>query len=234
LRDVLNARVIAHKSKQMKEEVNTYHSIDKIGGTEASGEVKCGLWKLPSSICEDSLGKLPLFAGMKVMIRENIAFSKKLVNGAEGIVTDIVYEEVDGVRYATVVYVRVAGAGKICDDLEDDIVPVFPESVHFKCTMNVGGVKTVKSVSRKQLPLLPAYAYTDYKSQGKSLTRAIVDIESANSLQGIYVMLSRVRSLEGLLVLRPFSVAKLCARLSQELRQELARIDVLVQRTTAQ
>ncbi|KAI0359119.1 hypothetical protein OH77DRAFT_1371632, partial [Trametes cingulata] len=52
-------------------------------------------------------------------------------------------------------------------------------------------------------------------------------IESALSLQGIYVMLSRVRTLNGLLILRPFSVAKLNSRLSQELREEFARIDYL-------
>ncbi|KAI9065712.1 hypothetical protein FKP32DRAFT_1557849, partial [Trametes sanguinea] len=52
-------------------------------------------------------------------------------------------------------------------------------------------------------------------------------IESAHSLQGMYVMLSRVRSLQGLLILRPFSPAKLCGRLSQELREELRRIDAL-------
>lgn len=233
LRDVLNARIIHHKARSMNQEVHTYHSSDKINKTPVCGEMRSGLWKLPTSVCEDSLGKLPLFPGMKVMIRENIAFSKRLVNGAEGTVVDIVYEESDNVRYAVVVYVRVPGAGKVADDLDEDIVPVFPETVSFKCKMNVGGEITMKYVSRKQIPLLPAYAYTDYKSQGKSLTRAIVDIDSANSLQGIYVMLSRVRSLDGLLVLRPFSVAKLCGRLSQELRRELARIDALAEATTA-
>lgn len=233
LRDHINARIIAHKARAMNVTVHAYHARDKINGVAASGEVQKGLWKLQSNVCEDSLGKLPLFPGMKVMIRENLAFSRRLVNGAEGVVTDIIYEECDNVRYPTVVYVRVPGSGKVSDDLEEDIVPVFPETVHFKCTFNEGERKTAKSISRQQLPLIPAYAYTDYKSQGKSLTHAIVDIESAHSLQGIYVMLSRVRSLDGLLLLRPFSMAKLCVRLSQELRQELARIDNLANLTTA-
>ena len=45
---------------------------------------------------------------------------------------------------------------------------------------------------------------TDYKAQGKTLNRAIIDIESCRSLQSLYVMLSRVKSLNGLLILRPF------------------------------
>ena len=47
-------------------------------------------------------------------------------------------------------------------------------------------------------------------------------------------MLSRVRSLQGLLVLRPFMQSKLCRRLSQELRQELERINKLSETTKDQ
>ena len=88
-----------------------------------------------------------------------------------------------------------------------------------------------KWVSRLQLPLLPAYAYTDYKSQGKTLSHAVVDLQSTSTLQGAYVMLSRVRSLKGLLILRPFVPSKVCGRLSQELRDELQRIELLAQIT---
>ncbi|KAI0348959.1 hypothetical protein OH77DRAFT_1384230, partial [Trametes cingulata] len=141
-----------------------------------SGDMQRSLWKLPSSVTEDALGTLPLFSGMKVMIRENIAFSKRLVNGAEGIVRNVLYESVNGVTHPTVAYVVVPGAGKICDNLEEDLVPVFTEITRFKATFSVNGKKIVKSVARQQLPLIPAYAYTDYKSQGKSLTYAILDL----------------------------------------------------------
>ncbi|KAI9058878.1 hypothetical protein FKP32DRAFT_1553246, partial [Trametes sanguinea] len=135
------------------------------------------LWSLPSSATEDSLGRLPLFPGMKVMIQENIALSRNVVNGAEGILTDIKYRVDDrGRRYAIVVYVRIPGAGKISETLDDDIVPIFPEPVSFKYGVPEDGVVKMRTVSRLQLPILPAYAYTDYKSQGRSLDRAIVDL----------------------------------------------------------
>lgn len=88
----------------------------------------------------------------------------------------------------------------------------------------VGGKQKHTSISRLQLPLLPSYAYTDYKSQGRSLNTAIVDPESASSLQGAYVMLSRIRTLEGLIILRPFKANKIEQRLSQELRKEMDRL----------
>jgi hypothetical protein len=40
-------------------------------------------------------------------------------------------------------------------------------------------------------------------------------------------MLSRVTSMEGLLILRPFPASKITQRMSQELRDELARLDRL-------
>ena len=140
---------------------------------------------------------------------------------------------IDGVAYPTVVYVHVPGSGKICEGLEENVVPIFPERTRFKCKLRIGTREVVKSVSRLQLPLLPGYLYTDYKSQGRTLNCAIVDLQSAKTLQGAYVMLSRVRSLKGLLVLRPFGASKICARLSAELRNELGRIENLARNTTA-
>ncbi|EIW51418.1 uncharacterized protein TRAVEDRAFT_101717, partial [Trametes versicolor FP-101664 SS1] len=57
-------------------------------------------------------------------------------------------------------------------------------------------------------------------------------IASAQSLQGVYVMLSRVRSLDGLVIFRPFSPEKITVRASEELRTELARLRQLDEDTT--
>ena len=165
---------------------------------------------------------------MKVMVTENIAISRGIVNGAEGTVHDIVYDTDDeGNRYVRVVYVHIPRSGRVCDGLLENVVPIFPVTSSFRYPIMQGGITSMKSIARMQVPLLPAYVYTDYKSQGKSLASAVVDLESAQTLQGIYVMLSRVRSLSGLAILRPFNHDKLYARLSEELRAELARLETL-------
>jgi ATP-dependent exoDNAse (exonuclease V) alpha subunit len=56
-------------------------------------------------------------------------------------------------------------------------------------------------VTRWQLPLLPAYAFTVNKIQGQSLKKVIVDLQSAKAL---YVMISRATALDNLVVLRWF------------------------------
>lgn len=86
---------------------------------------------------------------------------------------------------------------------------------------------TDNSISRIQLPLVPAYAYTDYKSQGRTLDVAILDLASAGSLQGAYVMLSRVKELEGVAILQWFPPRKIDQRLSEEMRDELQRLQNL-------
>lgn len=231
LRDALNARIIYQKAKEAGQTVETFYAKDKYCRVQVSGDFQKAVWKLPTKTTQDALGMLPMFSGMKVMLRENIAFGNRLVNGAEGTVVNVVYEVVEGKKYASVAYIRVPGAGKVCENLEEDVVPIFPETFSFKVQISVNGKSVKRTISRTQLPLIPAYAYTDYKSQGKSLTHAIVDLDSAMSLQGVYVMLSRVKTLNGLLILRGFSSSKLCGRMSQELRDELARIDRLSEHT---
>ena len=227
LRDLLNLRIMGHLARHLSATVHLYHARDKVAGRTLTKDDRELLWKVGSTTTNDSLGKLPLFPGMKVMVQENLAFTKHVVNGTEGTVKDIVYEEEDGKRYPAVVYVHIPGSGRICSNADDDIVPIFPELTSFVWSRRVNGEIDKVSVSRLQLPLLPAYAYTDYKSQGRSLDHVIVDPESAASLQGVYVMLSRVRALEGLHVLRPFKATKIEQRLSQELRTELSRLDDL-------
>ena len=231
VRDLLNLRLLDHKARSMAADVHLYYAKDRILGHSVTSTERDLLWKLSSSTTHDSLGRLPLFPGMRVMVQENLAFTNHVVNGSEGTVRNIVYEEEEGWRYAVVVYVHIPGSGRVHPSAEDDIVPIFPETSTFKWLQRTSTGIQQHTVSRIQLPLLPSYAYTDYKSQGRSLDAAIVDPTSASSLQGIYVMLSRLRNMSGLAILRPFSETKITQRLSQELRTELLRLDVLAKET---
>ncbi|KAF8321872.1 uncharacterized protein EI90DRAFT_2938265 [Cantharellus anzutake] len=83
------------------------------------------------------------------------------------------------------------------------------------------------SVRRSQLPLLPAFAITDYKAQGRTLPKVIIDLESARSIQSAYVMISRATALENLLILRPFSAKRVMGHMCGDLRAELCRLEQL-------
>jgi len=153
------------------------------------------------------------------MVTENIVFDRGVVNGSEGVVVDIKFDDVDGLRYTKVVYVQVDGCGIQVGDLPVDVVPVF--AVTTRIEYSIDGM--TKGFSRRQLPLVPAYAYTDFKAQGQTLSKVIVDLATARG-QGIYVMLSRVKSLSGLLILRWFPATKIYHCLPEELCKELERL----------
>jgi hypothetical protein len=124
--------------------------------------------------------------------------------------------------------VHVKGCELQLPDLEYEIVPVYTVKTWYECKTKNGSKVTV---SREQVPLVPAYSYTDYKSQGQTLKRAIVDLASARTTQSVYVMLSWVKTLDGLLILRDFPEAKLKMSISGDLQEEFARIDQLDKQT---
>lgn len=227
IRDAVNAKYVAFHAKRLTQSVHLYHAVDSVKRTRVSGIARDRLWKMKSRKTNDSLGKLPLFIGMKVMVTENIAFSKGIVNGVEGVVHSIKYTRDDeGNRYASVVYLSVDGVEMGIPGVSSGIVPIFPETVMFEWKYKVGDDVRSSIVSRKQLPLLPSYSYTDFKSQGRTLDRAIVDLSTARG-QGVYVMLSRVKRLDGIVILRWFPSTKIYQRLPEDVRNELARIDFL-------
>lgn len=227
LRDLLNSILIKYHARKRGVAVHPYFSHDVIDKKPATGRIQKHLWNISSTVNHDSFGVLALFIGMKVMVTDNLAFDSGIVNGREGIVTNIVYEEDElARRYAKVVYVYIEGCGIALSGLERDVVPIFPTTTQVEHGLfNVQGIRT-KSCSRRQIPLVPAYVYTDFKGQGRTLRRAIVDIATARG-QGVYVMLSRVTSLSGLLILRWFPPNKIYQRLPEDLRSELHRIHQL-------
>ncbi|PPQ97075.1 hypothetical protein CVT26_001258 [Gymnopilus dilepis] len=225
LRDLLNAEIISSRAARSKKEVHLYYSKDYCKRREVTGGSAEYLWTLQSSLVRDSFGRLPMFEGMKVMVTENIAFDSKIVNGSEGTIRKILYDvDGEGRRFATAVYVHIEGIGFRIPGLEEDVVPIFPTRVSIS-SVNLDAVGLEGcTFSRLQLPLIPAYAFTDFKSQGKTLEKAIVDIITARG-QGAYVMLSRVTSLRGIAILRWFPPSCIYTRLPEDLRTELKRLN---------
>ncbi|CAM4808983.1 unnamed protein product [Rotaria magnacalcarata] len=55
--------------------------------------------------------------------------------------------------------------------------------------------KTLLSIKRRALPLVPAYCITTHKSQGQTLNKVVIDLKLPNEtddIAAVYVPLSRV------------------------------------------
>lgn len=230
-RDALNAKLVQYHAVRLGQVVCHYHSTDTIRSAGVPLGLREYMWDLPSRVNAEASGRLAMFPGMKVMVTENVAHEYGAVNGREGVIHSIRYKESEeGTRTAFVVYVHIPGSGINIDGFGPDIVPIFPVAKRINHEIiGDNGVK-LTGFTRKQIPLLPGYAYTDFKSQGRSLDRALVDITTARG-QSAYVMLSRVRSLSGLVILRWFPPSKIYQKMSQELRNELGRLTELREAT---
>ncbi len=215
-------------SKRNNRRLSFYHALDSRHGEPVVSE---NLGKALSSLHTGQTSQLmqclPLVEGMPVVFTHNYDVSGGVVNGTEGILKSVSYEVGDdGKRYATSCVVTCSSV--TCDALpglfEKEVVAL-REKMTFK--LRNPHTRKVVSIQRQQLPIQPAFAMTDYKSQGRTMQKIIIDLQSTHSRQSAYVMLSRVKNFSGLLILRPFQPKKLTTEFDQDLKKELRRLSHL-------
>ncbi|KAF8799801.1 hypothetical protein BYT27DRAFT_7067086, partial [Phlegmacium glaucopus] len=106
-------------------------------------------------------------------------------------------------------------------------IPISPSRFKFSVEVDGGKVK----IERSQLAIVPGYAFTDYKAQGQTLEYVIVDIAKPPSGKlspfGVYVALSRSRGRQMIQILRDFDAELFMHHPSEDLRQEMARLEQL-------
>ena len=158
---------------------------------------------------KDSLEKempeeVRLKVGAQVMLTRNKDLDRGLVNGSRGVVERFVLDadgdQVPIVRFDNGLIEKIAKA----------------ESVRYNPEGDQG------CLVRKQVPITLAWAITTHKSQGVTLTRALLDISNAFEYGQCYVALSRVRTIEGLWLERPASLAKI--HVSPQVREYYEKI----------
>ena len=225
VRDVINLRMARQHSAASSQTLTTYKSIDRYKRQRVAPTLQQRLWKVRSKLTKDSLGELPLFIGMKIIVTENVAIKASVVNGAQGIVEQIKYEEDNqGNRFLKCVYISIEDAGVKSHGIDSEFIPIFPVTTSFAYKASDGVTYTI---SRQQVPLLPAYAFVDYKVQGRSMDLVNIDLQDCQTLQSAYVMLSRATSLHSLCILRPFSSSRIYRRMAQEFRDEFECLEKL-------
>jgi len=235
VKDALNEKAAAAFAQRTGQQLHWYYSEDSRGGTILTDKVlKTHLEQLHSGQTNQRLGKLPLVPGMPVMFTQNFDVENGIVNGSAGILKRIRYrKDNEGHRHAISCVVHVP-------DTTSSTLPHLPPHhvVALEDTVDMTFVnphsKKKCLIKRTQLPIVPAFAMTAHKAQGKTLPSVIVDLECCRGTEAPYVMLSRVASLDGLLILRPFSHSRISCRQSEDLRREVRRLELLRLQTIVQ
>ncbi|KAJ2912091.1 hypothetical protein MD484_g8323, partial [Candolleomyces efflorescens] len=209
---------------------------------------------------ENEKGKLDdeieIARGMKVMVVTNISTEADMANGTRGIIEDIWIDPDEpgtgwtgqnGVTTPEMDLVRTEDGAYILSKLplviffrpdeptnlkfpglEPGIIPITPSSDSFPVTT---AAKYKTTILRRQYALTGAYAFTDFKAQGQTLEKAIVDIATPPGGRqtpfNIYVALSRGRGRDSLRILRNFDHELFTRHPSEELRSEMARLEEL-------
>ncbi|CAF5095727.1 unnamed protein product, partial [Rotaria sp. Silwood1] len=214
------------------------------------------LLELSDSKTEHLPGLLSLVPGMPVILTQNIAIELGLINGMNGIFRQLVYDE-DSVStdvisepfpnntryihkplYAIIEIVRSKIECKF-EQLQSNLVPIPLMEQTFR--INIADVlpkdkkpksnqKTILSIKRRALPLLPAYCITTHKSQGQTLNNVVIDLKLPNEtddIAAIYVPLSGVKRLADLIILIYFDYKILLLKPSKSQLAEIERLDKL-------
>ena len=183
----------AHNLRRLRELGNPVYRIDAVhrGGKKAT--------RAPAS--EAGVEKTLLISkGARVMLRSNIWTSKGLTNGAQGTVVDVVASSTSSMPICVLArFPGYTGPPLFPDDPQ--VVPVAPLTTTFG---------TDKSLSRTNIPLCLCWAITIHKSQGQTYKRAVVSLgDKEHSLGLTYVAISRVVSIDGLLLIGNYSRSRL-------------------------
>jgi len=168
---------------ELKENLVTCQAIDEWREMMPTGTLASVKKSMKVSIAAEMPDDVNLKVGAQVMLTRNKDLDRGvrgLVNGSRGVVEKFV-DDLPIVRFDN---------GRV-------------EKITRVETMRYNPDGGPGCLIRKQIPLKLGWAITVHKSQGSTLTRAILDISSAFEPGQAYVSLSRVKSIEGLWLERP-------------------------------
>ena len=119
-------------------------------------------------------------------------------------------------------------------NVPDSLVPVFPVQMSGQIP-NIPGL----SFYRHQVPLTLGFAFTDYKSQGSTFDRLILDllfgkqrgVDRHSKWTSINIQLGRVKTLSGVWLREPVTLEDVSFGPHLDLQVKLSRLQALEQQT---
>ena len=209
--DTSNLCLRLHCKKEQVERDNNNAINNLIGEEKKYDIIHAGDYSYYKNIILSNSSKIPqscrLKIGCHVLLTKNIN-PPNLVNGSLGIVigfskTTYNIKKVSSksdthTHFETYTLVEESPIVKFRGSNEEEII----KREEFSFGEIIKSRKTSKCMEKKvyfyQYPLVSGYACTGHKSQGMTLDNVVVRLENVFESAQIYVMLSRVKSLEGL------------------------------------
>ena len=216
----------------------------KESGAEPNKETRLAIAHLKDDVTKNLKMRVELAVGMKAMVVLNIATEADLANGTRGIVRGIVLDPRENetppdeeghihLKYppAVIYFEPEIRTNTVFEGISDGIIPISPSEVGFSVETEGRKVKLM----RRQLAIVPGYAFTDYKAQGQTMDCVIVDISKPPSGSispfSVYVALSRSRGRDTIRILRDFDASLFMHHPSEDLRVDMERLEKLDERT---
>jgi hypothetical protein len=205
---------------------------------------------------DDSVCKVPgifFYAqGMPVVVNKNFYTGMKIVNGAEFTAADVIpdpkhpgYCLADDVTIHFGPPLGILLQSKETDDLVIPGLPVGTILIRPMSQTLDPAQPRFKSIaakcSRRGLPVVPAFVVTDYKAQGKTFSKVLLELRGNRTTNGehskcdftsLYVQLSRCTTLQGIKLLSPIRQQDFIGnRLDQTIVDGMQRLKVLAAET---
>lgn len=139
---------------------------------------------------------LTLKAGAQVMFVKN-DLKKRYFNGSIGHISQI------NARGFRVRLPRNPQDTDSAEAIEVEVERDLWQNVRYSLNAQTGELEEVVDGTFEQMPVRPAWAITVHKSQGLTFSRAIIDVAHAFAHGQTYVALSRLKSLDGLVLSAP-------------------------------
>jgi ATP-dependent exoDNAse (exonuclease V) alpha subunit len=215
-------------------------------GEEPDVKTKLAVAGLRDDVTKNLKRRVELSVGMKAMVVLNISTEADIANGTRGTVEAIILDPREGdvspdengsihLRFPPpMIYFRPDMESKAAfQGIPKEIIPITPSMVRF--SVEVDGTKS--KLERRQIAIVPGYAFTDYKAQGQTMECVIVDISKPPSGKlspfSAYVALSRNRGRKIIHILRDFDLTLFMHHPSEDLRMEMVRLEGLDEETKA-
>lgn len=175
-----NNRQVDAKNKKELDKINsklwTYHAVDSCSDKQVNRSIISRVNNKNMMYKEI----LTVKTGCRVMLLKNLNVQEGIVNGSLGVVLK-------------------ADSSSVMVKFDNGIIKVIERDIQ-----TYYDIEYKSTFSRSQIPLNLAYACTIHKSQGLTLDKCILSLDSSNIYSGdfgkVYVALSRCRDLSGIYI----------------------------------